>query len=290
MKTSGQYIRQMQRLEWRWQKAYELWWKCALAVQAGYRGMLGRKYFNSIKQRLRDERQQRETYAACIELFRAGDKDGSLAALERCAVLTAELQVIKGKIMYGTKRFDACKKTCKILMAQFPAVEDGYYMMACCLARERKYVETYDLLKVLMSSVEMPSANAYKLNGFVCTKLDRPPMYECCYALSSQYEQQPHDMEALLLRAAARCMAQDWENAISDYTTILVYQPYLVNVRCLRARAYACVRKWEQAIEDYNLVLSWYPSDETAWYGLQDVTDKYEELPMIDHNLVADAT
>ncbi len=290
MKTSGNHIRMLQRLEWRWQKAYELWWKCALRVQAAYRGMKGRQYFRSIKDRLATERQQRETYEKAIELFRAGEKDACLEAIGRCAVLTSQLHVMKCKILYQTKRFDACKKAARLLMTEHPIVEDGYYILCCCIARDRKWAEAYDLMKELMSNIEVPSANAYKLHGMICTKLPQPPLYECCYAMNAQYETQPYDMEALLLRACAYSMAQDWKAALKDYNTILHFQPYLTNVICLRARAYSCIREWALAKTDYELVLSWYPQDETAWYGLQDVTQPYEELPMIDHNIVADAT
>jgi tetratricopeptide (TPR) repeat protein len=290
MKTSGQHIRMLQRLEWRWQRAFEQWWKSALIVQAGYRGMVGRRYFHSIKDKLQRERKQRETYALTIQLFHEGDKEGCLEALGKCDVLTTELHIIKCKIMYQIKRFDACKKASRTLMQDFPSIEDGYYILCCCLARERKFPEVYDLMKEMMSSVDVPSVNAYKLHGMVCTKLAHPPMYECCYALNAQYETQPYDMEALLLRAAGYSMAQDWKNAIRDYNTILHYQPYLTNVLCLRARAFACTRRWKEAQADYELVLSWYPQDETAWYGLADVTQPYDSLPMIDHSLVADAS
>lgn len=191
--------------------------------------------------------------------------------------------------MYLSRRFDPCKKACRKLMDEYPNVEDGYYILACCLSRDRKYTEVYDLLKEMMSAVDVPSAHAYQLNGFICTKLDKPPMYECCFAMDAQYVTQPHDMESLLLRAAAASMAQDWNTALADYNTILYYQPYLTNVLCLRARAYACTRQWNLAKADYELVLSWYPEDETAWYGLQDITQPYENLPMVDDRMVNDA-
>ena len=289
MKTSGAHIRLMQRLEWRWQKDYENWWRCALLVQAGYRGMLGRRYFANIQVKLRQEMEQRLTMKAVIDHFAAGELDESLEKLAKCEVLTHELHTINCKIMYKSRKFDACRKACRKLMKEYPAVEHGYYILACCLARDRKWDETFMLLKELMSAIDVPSANAYALNGFVCSKLPSPPMYECCFAMDAQYVTQPHDMEALLLRAAAASMAQDWKTAISDYTTILYYQPYLTNVLCLRARAYACTRKWEEAKADYELVLSWYPEDETAWYGLQDISQPYEDLPMIDQSLVDDA-
>jgi tetratricopeptide (TPR) repeat protein len=289
MQTSGAHIRLMQRLEWRWQKDYENWWKCALIVQSGYRGMLGRRYFASIKVKLRQEREQRLTMVAVVEHFKEGQYDLALEKLAQCEVLTSELHTINCKIMYLSRRFDPCKKACKKLMKDYPAVEAGYYIFGCCLSRERKYQEVYMLLKELMSAVDVPSANAYQLCGFICAKLDAPPLYECCFAMDAQYVTQPHDMEALLLRATAASMAQDWDTAIKDYTTILYYQPYLTHVLCLRARAYTCTRKWDLAKEDYELVLSWYPEDETAWYGLQDMSQPYDELPMIDHNLVNDA-
>ena len=84
-------------------------------------------------------------------------------------------------------------------------------------------------------------------------------------------------------------MSQDWESAIKDYTTILHYQPYLQLVRCLRARAYCCAREWDKGVADYDQVLEWYPDDEMAWYGREDCTQPYDDLPMIDHNLVNDA-
>lgn len=56
-----------------------------------------------------------------------------------------------------------------------------------------------------------------------------------------------------------------------------------------RARAYCCVREFEKAKADYNRVLVLYPDYATAWHGLQDIGQAYEELPMIDTDMVADA-
>jgi|TARA_B110000090_G_scaffold205037_1_gene252095 hypothetical protein len=289
MQTSGKHIRDMQRLEWRWQKAYELWWKGALRVQAGYRGMLGRRYFNGIKGRLRREKQQRETKIAVVTLFQAGDRVSAMDALKKCDVLSSDLHIIRCKILYGQRLYDLCKKACKTLMKDYPIIEDGYYIYACCIAREKKWQETYMILKELMSNIESPSSLAFKLNCCICMKLELPPLSEAVFAANTNYEANPHDMEALLQRAASYSMSQDWDSAVKDYTTILYYQPYLQLVRCLRARAYCCNREWDKAIADYNQVLEWYPDDEMAWYGREDCTQAYDGLPMIDHNLVNDA-
>lgn len=82
---------------------------------------------------------------------------------------------------------------------------------------------------------------------------------------------------------------QDWDAAVKDYTTILYYQPWLYTVRNMRARIYTARREWELAIEDYKEVQKTYPDDYTAWYGLQDINQPHEDLPMVDEGLVNDA-
>lgn len=59
---------------------------------------------------------------------------------------------------------------------------------------------------------------------------------------------------------------------------------------CFRARAYACSRQWKKAIADYEAVLSWYPDNEAALAGMADVMVPYEDLPMIDKDMVSNAS
>lgn len=287
--TDGKLIRILQRLEWRWQKAYELWLKCALAVQSGYRGMLGRRAFNGIKEKLIRDKNQREVKKLTKELFDAGDVEGAKQALNKCDVLSSDLYVIKIKINYLQGFFGVCKTSCRACIESYPKTEDGYYVLACCLAREKKYKEAYEIMNEMMSIVDVPSPHSYRLNGQLCAKLPMPPLYEATFSANSAYEAQPEDMDMLLQRACSHAMSQNWTDAIKDYSTILYYQPYLTNVLCLRARAYCCTRQWDLARADYNQVQEWYPDDETSWYGLGEVDQPYEELPMIDDNLVNDA-
>jgi hypothetical protein len=49
------------------------------------------------------------------------------------------------------------------------------------------------------------------------------------------------------------------------------------------------MREWGKAKTDYSRVLQVYPDYATAWYGLQDINQPYEELPMLDMDLVNDA-
>ena len=288
--TDGKMIRILQRLEWRWQKAFELWVKCSLLVQSAYRGMLGRRYFNSVKDKLIQEKEQREVKKVALELFDNGDIDGAKESLKKCKVLSSDLYVMKIKINYLQNFMGECKRSCRQCMEMYPKTEDSYYVLSCCLVREKKYQEAYDVMNEMMSTIDVPSPHAYRLNGQICSKLETPPLAEANFSANSAYEAAPEDMDTLLQRACSYAMSQHWEDAERDFTTILYYQPYLTNVLCLRARVYACQRKWDLARADYKQVLEWYPGDETAWYGLGEVDQPYEELPMIDDNLVNDAT
>ena len=141
----------------------------------------------------------------------------------------------------------------------------------------------------MMATVDQPSSHCFRLNGLIISQLDPPPVKDGIFSAEQHYAMQPWDMDALLQRASAYAMAQYWDQAIKDYNTILYYQPGQAHVLCLRARAQCCVRKWEKAKEDYNQVLEWYPEDEMSWYGLQDLSQPYIRLPMIDDKLVNDA-
>ena len=81
----------------------------------------------------------------------------------------------------------------------------------------------------------------------------------------------------------------DWERAVDDFSFILHYQPHLLNIYCLRARAYCCMRQWNKAMIDYNKVLSIDSNYETAIHAMYDIEQKYEDLPMVDETLVAEA-
>jgi cytochrome c-type biogenesis protein CcmH/NrfG len=55
---------------------------------------------------------------------------------------------------------------------------------------------------------------------------------------------------------------------------------------CLRARAYCCKRNFELAIKDYKTVLQIDPNDYTAAMGYAEITQIYEELPMLDTSII----
>ena len=65
--TTGKEMRVLQRLEWRWERRIEKWTRAATIVKAGYRGMLGRRYFRSIREELEIGKEQRTAKAQAIE-------------------------------------------------------------------------------------------------------------------------------------------------------------------------------------------------------------------------------
>ena len=287
--TSGKTIRMLQRLEWRWQKSFELWWKMALRVQSGYRGMHARKYYRSVKKDLLRVKEQREARRAAVELFEQGDKQGALEVLAKVEVMSTELWTIKIKILYSTEQWEACKEACKTVQEIDARCEEAYYCWASILSREKRWNEAYAMLKQLMATVDRPSAEPFRLNALVCSRLRPPKLQEAIESCNMLVEMYPEDLNALLERACMLSCAQDWDAAIKDMTYILLYQPKLTNVRCLRARAYCASRQWDLAKEDYKEVLMLFPHDETAWYGSQDADQPYDPQPMVDHDLVNDA-
>lgn len=287
--TSGKTIRMLQRLEWRWQKALPLWRTLATRVQAGFRGLVARKYYRSIKNELIRDREQREAQRAVVQLFSSGQKEESLRVLDMVEVLSTELWIIKIKILYSNSDFANCAAACKRVIEIDAKCEEAYYTLACVLARQERYDEAYMQLKLLMSNVDDPNGESFRLNGLICTKLVPPKLVEAVLSANSLVASFPEDMSGILQRACTQACAQDWDTAIKDLSFVLLYQPTLSNVRCLRARTYTAVREWDKAKADYNEVLKRNQSDSTAWYGLADIEQPYESEPSVDFELVADA-
>jgi len=287
--TSGQLIRTLQRLEWRWQKAFQLWWDMSVRVQSGFRGMMARKYYRSVRKDLMRIKEQRDCKKEVVQTFSEGRKDEALALMSKLEKLSTELWAMKIKILYSTSRFQECHDVCRQVLEFEPRCEEAHYCLACIYARQERYVESYRQLKQLMAEIDQPSADAFRLNSLVCNKLLPPRLLEAVDSANSMVTMWPEDMNALLQRACSQACAQDWDAAIKDLSTILLYQPGLNHVRCLRARAYTASRQWEQATDDYKEVLSRRPDDWTAWYGLEDTNQPYDPEPMVDRDLVNDA-
>jgi hypothetical protein len=108
--TTGRAERELRRLEWRWERRLDKWVKAATTVKAGYRGMMGRNHFKQIKHVLEVVQAQRLAKRAAIDVFRSGDKDGTLEILAQVQEMNGDLFVIQAKVLYTQHRFEESLK------------------------------------------------------------------------------------------------------------------------------------------------------------------------------------
>lgn len=109
LKTSGAYIRMIQRLELRWSRNLDRWTYSATTIQRVYRGVRGRRYFSEVKEMFYDDMLRRKYTKPAINAYEAGDYELSLDLIGRTPPPIGEsLQQIRIKCLYRLKRFDAC--------------------------------------------------------------------------------------------------------------------------------------------------------------------------------------
>ena len=123
-------------------------------------------------------------------------------------VLSSDLHVIKIKINYLQNFMRECKRSCRQCMEKYPKTEDSYYVLACCLVKEKKFQEAYDIMNEMMTAIDVPTPNAYRLNGQICSALETPPLAEANFSANSAYEASPDDMDTLLQRACSYAMSR----------------------------------------------------------------------------------
>lgn len=106
--TTGKEARILQRLEWKWQRDLERWTKAATTVKAGYRGMLGRRKFQAMKEDLVIKFEQRTCKANVLELMIDEQFEPALHEFEAVSVMTIELYIMKLKIFYVKEDMKSC--------------------------------------------------------------------------------------------------------------------------------------------------------------------------------------
>lgn len=175
--TTFREKRMLQRLEWKWMRNLKLWTASATAVQAGYRGMIGRRYFRKVKERLATELARRRARALVLEKFAEADYDAALAAIAHLGELvTHELLVMQLKILYVKADLDGCITEAMKMLAHDERDSDARYVLATTYASRGKYKEAYDHLQILLTTGN-PVDEAFNLHATVCMKID-PPDYE----------------------------------------------------------------------------------------------------------------
>ena len=117
---------------------------------------------------------------------------------------------------------------------------------------------------------------ASRIHPLSHSSLHLPPLIRSRYEQARQcfdflVEEDPADLNLLLLRAGTSAYLQDWDSALTDLDWVLWYDAYNVQVLLTRARIRACARDFTGAQEDYDLVLKYNPDDPYALAGYADV-------------------
>lgn len=105
--TSGKIIRQLIRLEARWNKNYDIFVKAAVKVQSLHRGNVGRMHFNQVKDILKEKYLYRETKKTAIKLFEERRFEDVLKIISKLTFYL-DLAVIKLKSQYKAQNFRLC--------------------------------------------------------------------------------------------------------------------------------------------------------------------------------------
>lgn len=106
--TAGKEKRMLQRLEWKWSRHFDLWDRSSTIVKAGYRGMLGRRYFAKVKEKLQLKLAQRRCKDQTIDAYMSGDPELALRTIAEVPEMTRDLYIIKFKILYTTGAYAEC--------------------------------------------------------------------------------------------------------------------------------------------------------------------------------------
>ena len=191
--TTGKAERVLRRLEWRWERRLQKWTRSATTVQAGYRGMIGRRYFKSIRNELEIKKAQREAKIAAVEAFKAGDKEKTIEILSTVEQMTGELYIVKAKVLYTTEQFDESIECAKSALST-PAMEfDARFILANCYARKNEMLAAFDELSLLELAGDQ-RFDSRRLRAYVASRLDPPNYDESLLILDYLIDDYPEDM------------------------------------------------------------------------------------------------
>eukprot|EP00602_Paraphysomonas_sp_CaronLab_P000830 CAMPEP_0185029112 /NCGR_PEP_ID=MMETSP1103-20130426/15221_1 /TAXON_ID=36769 /ORGANISM="Paraphysomonas bandaiensis, Strain Caron Lab Isolate" /LENGTH=315 /DNA_ID=CAMNT_0027563733 /DNA_START=34 /DNA_END=978 /DNA_ORIENTATION=+ len=275
--TTGREERFLRRLEWRWERRFERWTWAATTVKAAYRGMLGRRYFKSIRKDLELKKMQREAKSKAIEAFRSGDRDKTLEILGMVDEMNGELYIVKAKVLYKLEEFEQSAVSAKLALSTPSMEADARFIMANCYIKLNRYLDAFDELN-LLSILGDTRIDSRRLRAYVAAKLSPPNYDDGIEVMTGIVDDYPEDLNMILHRALIYCCQQDFTAAIEDFNTILKFQPELDMVLLLRARALCCVRRWNRALLDYESVLSRDPDNSIAKEGIRVINDPILEL------------
>lgn len=285
LKTTDKTKKMLTELEERWLVDYERSFKAALDVQRVYRGMIGRRQLLLRIEELTIIKSQRDTKHKAVELYQKGLYEEACLAIDELQYPTEELKLMKSKICYSTSAFNACERAAREVIEMNSENYDAQYLLAASFVSRNMLQEAFDVLKDTINLMG-PRSDSCKLRGYLAAKM-HPPKYDLAILdFDFLVSENPGDLNMYLHRACAQVGQQNWDAVIADLTVVLKYQPKETSVLCLRARAQSCKRNWEAAIKDYKTALKYDPGCAQASVGLSELTQPYEDLPMLDTSII----
>jgi len=290
--NSDKVARMLIRLEWRWEKKLALWTALTIKVQKVWRGMKGRQLYRQLLPGLIARRKERLYRVIAVEQFNKGElieAYETLNYISETSNLSSYLWVIKLKILYLWDQGTILEKEAKALIKVDPKCADAYYLLVCHYVKHNRLMDAYNELTRLFSRVDRPFEQCFLIKTYVCMKMYPPKHSEAADAMDVLCMEHPENMNYFFQRACANSCLQEFEKALSDLNIVQYYQPGLSNILCMRARVHACLRDWKSAKRDYDSVLYHNPGDLTALAGIDDIIQEYDDLPMIDKEMVKNA-
>lgn len=290
--NSDKVARMLIRLEWRWEKKLALWTALTLKVQKVWRGTKGRELYRKLLPGLIARRKERLFRVVAVEQFNKGELIESfetLSYISETSNLSTYLWVLKLKILYLWDQGPMIEKEAKTLIDIDPKCADAYYLLVCYYVKNNRLKDAYNELTRLFSRVDRPFEQCFLIKTYVCMKMYPPKHSEAADAMDVLCMEHPENMNYFFQRACANSCLQEFEKALSDLNIVQYYQPGLSNILCMRARVHACLRDWKSAKRDYDNVLYHHPGDPTALAGINDIIQEYDDLPMIDKEMVKNA-
>lgn len=119
LKTSGAYIRMIQRLEMRWSRHLEKFTSASITVQAWFRGVMGRRLFQKVKIANYDTMLRRKFTPPAMSAYAQGDYHSALTEIFKAPAPHGDvLWTLTAKCQYRLKKYHDCIATCLVLRGE----------------------------------------------------------------------------------------------------------------------------------------------------------------------------
>lgn len=225
--TRGAEIRAIQRLQLRIDRNPDVFNRAASIVQGLYRGRKGRRQFAIIKEELILEKFRREAKAAAVTAFDRRAFEEAIVEVDKLDPPEVEYLVIKIKSLYRLGKCKECISTAKTaigecllnqlmvaatLISSFVYMvlvvfatwidmdamcETAYYMQACAWVVLNRIDAAYEVMKMLMTNIEQPMRDSYKLAAYAAAFSSPPLFTEAVDSYSALINQDAKDFEAV---------------------------------------------------------------------------------------------